>query len=133
MPALPLPVDLAMDDIISNPTTLAWLLPDAVANSSNPAQPYDLVLTPMGHTSMVYIVVLTHTEENLMQGHTTVHGQYFDPNLTLSKINQDYPTRQRSSLSGGRLSKPTVRLLLLLLDECEGGTSGWYGRVCLGG
>ena len=35
----------------------------------------------MGPTSMVYIAVLTTFEENLIQGHTTVHGQYFDPKL----------------------------------------------------
>ena len=30
---------------------------------------------------MVYIVVLTVFEEDVMLGYTTVHGQYFDPDL----------------------------------------------------
>jgi len=49
----------------------------AVAYSSDPAQPHDLVLTPVGPTSMVYIVVLTVFEEDVTLGYTTVHGQYF--------------------------------------------------------
>ena len=50
MPPLPPPVNFAMDDIIGNQMTLG-----AAASSSNPAPPYDLVLTPVGPTSMVYI------------------------------------------------------------------------------
>ena len=30
---------------------------------------------------MVYIVVLTMFEEAMTLGHTTLHGQYFDPSL----------------------------------------------------
>ena len=65
-----------MDDVIGDQMTLG-----AVASSSDPAQPRDLVLTPVGPTSTVYIVVLTEFEEDMMQGHTTVHRQYFDPDL----------------------------------------------------
>ena len=43
MPPLPPPVNFAMDDIIGNQMTLG-----AVAHSSDPAPPYDLVLTPVG-------------------------------------------------------------------------------------
>ena len=62
--------------IIGNPTTLG-----AVAYSSYPAPPYDLVLTPVGPMPMVYIVVLTMFEEDMTLGHTTLHGQYFDLSL----------------------------------------------------
>ena len=76
MPPLPLPDNFALDDVIGNPMTLG-----AVAYSPDPAQQYDLVSTPMGPTSMVYIVVITMFEENLTLGYTTVNGQCFDPNL----------------------------------------------------
>ena len=61
MPPLPPPVNFALDDIIGNQMTLGAV---AVAHSSDPAPPYDLVLTPVGPMSMVYIVVLTVFEED---------------------------------------------------------------------
>ena len=51
MPPLPPPDNFALDDIIGNQMTLG-----AVTYSSDPALPYDLVLTPVGPMSMVYIV-----------------------------------------------------------------------------
>ena len=66
MPPLPPPVIFAMDDIIGNQMTLS-----AVACSSDPAPPYELVLTPAGPMSMVYIVVLTMLKEDMTLGHTT--------------------------------------------------------------
>ena len=74
MPPLPPPDNFAQDDIISNPTTLG-----AVVYSTDPAQPDDFALAPVGPTSMVYIVVLTVFEEDTTLGYTTVHGQYLDP------------------------------------------------------
>ena len=76
MPPLPPPDNFALDDIIGNPTTLG-----AVAYSTDPAQPEDSGLAPVGPMSTVYIVVLTIFEEDMTLGHTTSHGQYFDPNL----------------------------------------------------
>ena len=76
MPPLSPPENFALNDIIGNPTTFG-----AVAYSSDPAQPSDRVLTPVGPMSMVYIVVLTIFEEDMTLGHTTLHGQYFDPSL----------------------------------------------------
>ena len=61
MPPFTAPPDnFALDDIIDNQMTLG-----AVAYSSDPAPPHDLVLTPMGPMSMVYIVVLTIFEEDI--------------------------------------------------------------------
>ena len=54
MPPLTPPDNFAVDDVIGGQTTLG-----AVAYSSDPAQPHDLVLTPAAPTSMVCIVVLT--------------------------------------------------------------------------
>ena len=71
-----------MDDVIGDQTTLS-----AAAYSSDPAQ-HDLVLTPAGPTLLVYIVVLAVFKEDVMQGHTTVHGHNFDPDLATGTAGQ---------------------------------------------
>ena len=48
-----------------------------VAYPSEPAQ-YGLVWAPLGPTSIAYLIVLTVFEGNMLQGHTNIHGQYFD-------------------------------------------------------
>ena len=75
IPPLPPPDNFALDDVIGDQMTLG-----AVAYSPDPAQD-GLVLTPVGPTSMVYIVVFTVFEEDVIMGYTTVHGQYFNPDL----------------------------------------------------
>ena len=72
-PPLPPPDNFAMDDVIGDQTTLG-----AAAYPPDPAQD-DLVFAPMGPMAIMYIVILTmFVLPDMMQGHTAIHGQYFD-------------------------------------------------------
>ena len=114
MPPLPPPVNFALDNIIGNKMTLG-----AVAHSSDPAPPYDLVLTPVGPMSMVYIVVLTMFEYDMTLGHTTLHGQYFDPSLatgagvistqSISTLVRTNTTRKRPTCTRSGSQTTTLR------------------------